>query len=95
MLAPETVDVLSQQTRERSTTALRTVPISLREHTSITLAVTSSALPRAFELAARFRQQLVELLQEGVADDVYQIDVALFPVTTLKREGKDAAWDAL
>lgn len=90
----ETVDRLHDQARERSLAAVRGVPISFREHTSITMAVSSKALPRAFELAARFRQQLVELLQEGTADDVYQIEVALFPVTALKRERKDSTWDA-
>ena len=70
------------------------MPVALREHTSITMAISSKALPRAFELAARFRQQLVDLLQEDPADDVYQIELALFPVTTLKRERTDSTWDA-
>ena len=92
-LADETVDRLQHHARQRSLAAVRGVPIMLREHTSITMAVNSKALPRAFELAARFRQQLVELLQDGPADDVYQIEVALFPVTSLKRERKDSTWD--
>jgi hypothetical protein len=54
------------------------------------MAVNSAALPRAFELIARFRQQLVEVLQDGPADDVYQIDWAVFPVTTIKRERTDS-----
>ncbi len=82
----ETVNRLHQQTKERSIAALHTVPITLREHSSITMAISSTALPRAFELAARFRQQLVELLQEGTVDDVYQIELAMFPVTSIKRE---------
>ena len=50
------------------------------------LAVNSEHLARAFELTARFRQQLIDLLRDGPADDVYQIEVAIFPVTTKKRE---------
>jgi transcriptional regulator with XRE-family HTH domain len=85
-LSPTTLEQTHQYARERSLAAVRDVPVTLREHTSITMAVSSRALPRAFELAARFRQQLVELLQDEAADDVYQIEIALFPVTTLKRE---------
>jgi uncharacterized protein (TIGR02147 family) len=88
-LEPASVERLQDQARRRSVAALRAVPLTLREHTSITLAVNSAALPRAFELAARFRQQLVELLQEGPADDVYQVELSLFPLTTLKRTGRD------
>jgi hypothetical protein len=84
----ETVNRLHKQTKERSIAALHTVPITLREHSSITMAISSTALPRAFELAARFRQQLVELLQEGTVDDVYQIELAMFPVTSIKRDSR-------
>ena len=77
---------LQRHARDRSVAAVRDVPVTLREHTSITMAVSSKALPRAFELAARFRQQLVDLLQDDPADDVYQIEIAMFPVTALNRE---------
>jgi transcriptional regulator with XRE-family HTH domain len=86
MLPEGTLERLHQHAHERSVTAVRGVPVTLRDHSSITMAVSSKALPRAFELAARFRQQLVELLQDGTADDVYQIEIAMFPVTALKRE---------
>jgi hypothetical protein len=36
-------------------------------------------------LLTKCRRQLLELLQDGTADDVYQLDLALFPVTTAKR----------
>jgi hypothetical protein len=36
-------------------------------------------------LIARFRQQLGDLLQDRGADDVYQLEIALFPVTTIWR----------
>jgi transcriptional regulator with XRE-family HTH domain len=74
------------QLRRLSLSALRSVPIALREHSTITLAVNSDRLAQAFELTARFRQQLMDLLREGPPDDVYQIEVAIFPVTTKKRE---------
>ncbi|MGH9312216.1 MAG: TIGR02147 family protein, partial [Vicinamibacterales bacterium] len=85
-LPSQVFDRLQDQSKRLSAAAVRTVPLSLREHSSITLAINSARLPRAVELAARFRQQLVELLQDGPADDVYQVEVALFPVTTFKKE---------
>jgi transcriptional regulator with XRE-family HTH domain len=88
-LEPAAVERLHDQARGRSAAALRGVSVTLREHTSITLAVNSAMLPRAFELAARFRQQLVELLQQGPADDVYQLEISLFPLTTIKHTGRE------
>jgi transcriptional regulator with XRE-family HTH domain len=85
-LGTELIEKQQHQNRRLSTSAVHELPLSVREHTSITVSVNSAALPRAFELMARLRQQLVELLQEGPADDVYQIECALFPVTTIKRE---------
>ena len=93
-LAPEAVDAMSGQHRRLAAAAARHVPMTLREHSTITFAINSAALPRAFELVSRFRQQLVELLREGAADDVYQLDIALFPVTTIKHARKDTTWDA-
>lgn len=76
---------LQEQVQRLSVTAVRDVPLRLRDHTSITVAVNTARLPQAFELVARFRRQLVELLHENPRDDVYRIEVAIFPVTTLKR----------
>jgi uncharacterized protein (TIGR02147 family) len=84
-LAPDAIERQQDQSRRLSIAAVRTVPVTVREHSSITLAIDTARLPRALELMARFRQQLVELLQEGAADDVYQIEIALFPITTLQR----------
>jgi transcriptional regulator with XRE-family HTH domain len=89
-LRRELLEEQQQQNRRLSASAIRRVPTSMRDHSSITMAVNSAALPRAFELIARFRQQLVEVLQDGPADDVYQIDWAVFPVTTIKRERTDS-----
>ena len=68
--------------RERS---VREVAAPDRELSSTTVAIRSDALPRAIDLLTRCRRQLLELLQDGTADDVYQLDLALFPVTTAKR----------
>jgi hypothetical protein len=89
-LGAGTIEKQQEQSRRLSVSALRSVPIALREHSTITLAVNSDRLVRAFELTARFRQQLIDLLRDGPPDDVYQIEIAIFPVTTNKRENPHA-----
>jgi len=84
-LPPETLERRQDESRRLSTTALRSVPMTVREHSSITVAINSEQLPRALELVARCRQQLLDLLQDGAPDDVYQIEISLFPITTLNR----------
>jgi transcriptional regulator with XRE-family HTH domain len=85
-LPPGTLERRQDESRRLSNTAVRTVPVTVREHSSITLAINSARLPRAVELIARCRQQLLDLLQDGAADDVYQLEIALFPITTFTRE---------
>jgi transcriptional regulator with XRE-family HTH domain len=82
-LPSEALERQQAQTKQLSLAAVRTAPVTLRDHSSITLAIDSAKLPRAVELIARFRQQLIDLLQDGAADDVYQIEIAIFPVTTI------------
>jgi uncharacterized protein (TIGR02147 family) len=84
-LSSGTLERQQEQTRRLSAASIRSVPVTLRDHSSITLAINSARLPRAVELIARFRQQLIELLPEGGSDDVYQLEIALFPITTLSR----------
>lgn len=61
--------------------ALDEVPASLRDQTSITVAVDPAKLPEARELAKQFRRRLAALMSEGNKREVYQISVSLFPVT--------------
>jgi DNA-binding transcriptional regulator YdaS (Cro superfamily) len=61
--------------------AIRSVPSHARELSSTTVAVHSSALPRAIDLITKCRQQLLDMLQEDTADEVYQLEIALFPIT--------------
>jgi transcriptional regulator with XRE-family HTH domain len=76
---------LHRQTGDWRERSVREVPAQDRELSSTTVAIRSDALPRAIDLLTKCRRQLLELLQDGTADDVYQLDLALFPVTTAKR----------
>ncbi|MBI3406181.1 MAG: TIGR02147 family protein [Acidobacteria bacterium] len=76
---------LSEQVRKLSLSAVRGVPAGYREHSSTTLAVSTVRLPEALERIARFRRELAGLLErDAERDDVYQLEINLFPVTTLK-----------
>ena len=56
-------------------------PARIAEHSSTTLAVDSKRLPEITERIARFRSELLELLQHDRAhDDVYRL-ISLFPIT--------------
>ena len=90
-LPPETLERRQEESRRLSNAAVRMAPMTVRDHSSITLAINSARLPRAVELIARCRQQLLDLLQDGAADDVYQIEISLFPITTLAREKENVS----
>jgi transcriptional regulator with XRE-family HTH domain len=77
---------LHEQTGKWRVRAIRATPPHARELSSTTVAVHSGALPRAMDLIAKCRQQVLEILQEGTADQVYQLEMALFPITIPKTQ---------
>jgi uncharacterized protein (TIGR02147 family) len=89
-LGAAAVERLQQRVQHSSVRAIREAPPAMRDHSSTMVAINSRMLPRAFQLIATFRQQLLEMLQDGPADEVYQIEVALFPLTTHTREPRRA-----
>ncbi len=79
---------LVSEARRLAAQSLRDVPRALREHSTTTIAVDTARLAGAFERIARFRRELLEHLDAGAAprDDVYQLEIHLFPVTRLNRQ---------
>ncbi|MBI3407348.1 MAG: TIGR02147 family protein [Planctomycetes bacterium] len=76
---------VTEQARRLMLSASRSLPAGLREYSSTTIALDSSRLPQIIAAIARFRQELLGVLeQDRTRDDVYQLDISLFPVTTLK-----------
>lgn len=53
--------------------------IEQRDQSGITMAIDSSKLPEAKERIKRFRRELMDFLQEGKRDRVYQMSISLFP----------------
>ena len=77
------IDLLWSQVRELALASMRT-PARPHEHSSTTLAVDSKRLPEITEKIARFRSDLLELLEHDRAndyDDIYRLEINFFPIT--------------
>ncbi len=78
---------LAEAARALSVDRARAAP---REHSSTTLAIDSRRLPQALALVARLRGELVRLFeQDETRDDVYRLEIHLFPLTRLEAEKDD------
>jgi uncharacterized protein (TIGR02147 family) len=69
---------------EKANDALSNVPIGLRDITGTTMTISKSNLEKAKQMIAQFRTDLCELLEEGSQDDVYRLNIQLFPLTKKK-----------
>lgn len=67
---------------------LDSVPVELRDFSSMTIAVSLDRLPEAKKLVRAFERQLSDLLEDGKRTEVYQVCVQLYPLTeTQDRSG--------
>ena len=77
---------LSAQVRQVMLRAIGTASPGHCEHSSTTLALCTDRVPAVLERIARFRRELVALLEnDSTRDDVYQLEINFFPLTTLER----------
>lgn len=61
--------------------------ISIRDDSATTIAVSRDRIPEALDCIARFRRELIALLEKDDGkDDVYRLEVHFHPVTNLHRE---------
>lgn len=75
---------LQQKILEQSIDALMSLPIEVRNHTSMTMAIDPKLLPEAIERIKKFRRELSEFLETaGTPTEVYQLSLSLFPVTQI------------
>jgi uncharacterized protein (TIGR02147 family) len=77
---------MNQEIHEQAIDAIRSVASEHRVHRQVVVALDSKRLPRLQALADEFVNELRTLATESDAkDDVYQVEISLFPVTTLSR----------
>jgi len=79
---------MNREIHELAISALERVPSQHRVNRQTVIAIASAKLPRLKMLADEFLSEVRELVAEGGAkDDVYQLEISLFPITTLKNSG--------
>jgi hypothetical protein len=93
------IDRLATHARSLMLNALRTGDASACLHSSTTLALPRSHLAIVRERIERFQQELAESLgKESIRDDVFQVEISVFPVTNLrqsKENSRGASRDAV
>ena len=57
------------------------VDVSKREYSSITMAINTKNLKKAKKLTQKYKEQMLDLLETGRLDEVYQLSIQLFPLT--------------
>jgi len=77
-----------KQVLEKAIAAIEDVAIEKRNNTSMTFAIDTEKLPEAIALIKKFRRQMGELLSRGEKrDEVYNLAVALYPISKIKEGG--------
>lgn len=65
---------------------LESVPVELRDFSSITIAINTKKLPEAKVIVREFQEKMYALLSSGPRDEVYQFSCQLFPLTKGERQ---------
>lgn len=82
---------LQKQVLEMGVHALENIPVEERDQSSMTMAIDSKLLPQARAKIKRFRRELCRFLKSSPhQDQVYQLGVSLYPLSTKapSREGE-------
>ncbi len=66
---------------ELAISKIESIDVNLRDYSVITMPVSKDLLPVAKDLIRDFRVRLSELLQSGDSDEVYQMNIQLFPLS--------------
>lgn len=69
---------------EKAAEALHSVPVELRDFTSLMMSIDTKKLPRAKEIIRKFQDELSELLEDEPQAEVYQLLIQFFPLTQSK-----------
>jgi uncharacterized protein (TIGR02147 family) len=81
------VQRLAAQVRQLLMRALGSVQPGCCEHSTTALALSTARVPAVLERIARFRRELMTLLEQDPArDDVYQLEINFFPITNLQHD---------
>lgn len=76
-----------RQTLEQAIEAIYEVPVNERDITSMTMAIDSKKIPQAKKLIRNFRKKMAAFLENGPADEVYNLNIQLLPITKRSSRG--------
>jgi uncharacterized protein (TIGR02147 family) len=77
---------MNQEIHALAVDAIKRIPSQHRVHREVVVALDSRRLPRLKVLADEFVNELRSLVSESdTKDDVYQVEISFFPITTLKK----------
>ncbi|MCO4793906.1 MAG: TIGR02147 family protein [Bacteriovoracaceae bacterium] len=68
--------------------SLETIPVELRDITSMTCPIKKDKLPEIKKLIKEFRRGLSQFMEEGDSDEVYNLNIQLVPLTNVKEEAR-------
>ena len=79
---------LQKQILSKAIDSIDSTDIKKRDNTSVTFAVDTSDIPQIKKLIKQFRRDLSEFVQpnEIKGDQVYQLAIAFFPLTTINEK---------
>ncbi|MDG0815089.1 TIGR02147 family protein [Bdellovibrio svalbardensis] len=74
-----------RQSLQQVVDQLDTVPVHLRDVTSITFAINRKKIAEAKGIIRKFRRKMADLMSQGPKTDVYNLNIQLFPVTKVTK----------
>lgn len=87
-ISSEAIKQYHEQMLDNAKTALRQTHVDERELTGTTLVMNSKNIKVAKELIREFRKKFEMLMEDESGDQVYQIQIQLFPITQLNPKEK-------
>lgn len=78
-----------KQSLEQAIETLDSVPVELRDITSMTMAIDLKRIPQAKAMIKKFRREVCDLLESGDSkSEVYNINIQLVPITRIQSQRK-------
>ncbi len=60
---------------------IETVDVKEREYSALTMAINTKNLQKAKKLTDEYKEEMLQLLEQGTLDEVYQLSIQLFPLS--------------
>jgi len=85
-ISSEDLKFSHEQSGKMALDKLKDISVELRDYSSLTTPFNIKKLPLIKKIIRKFRQDIAEISQEGDCEEVYQMNIQLFPLTTKLEE---------